>query len=81
MDITSTVQMCIFASGIISGVKCLKNLYISSASSDNEITESDFVQALICSLLKHNMELSKLLGIVTFLYKHMHELCLQNKLT
>lgn len=55
---------------------------------------SDFIQALLCSLQKQNLEPSKLVGIVTdgvpsmpgsendlvsLLYKHMHELHLQTQ--
>jgi hypothetical protein len=55
---------------------------------------SYFIQALLCNLQKHNLELSKLVGIFTdgalsivssrmvccLLYKHMHELGLQNEM-
>jgi hypothetical protein len=60
-DITSTVQICIFAHSVSSDFQVFEGLH----SMQGHTKGLDFIQALLCSLQKHNFELSKFVGTVT----------------
>jgi hypothetical protein len=91
--ITSTAQMCVFACGVTSDFEMFEE-HVNLHSIQGQTKGLDFILALLYSLQKHNLELSKLGGIVTggvpsvigskngmvSLYKHMHEFGLQNEL-
>jgi len=80
-DITSTAQMCTTSEKLV-------DLH----SMQGQAKGPDFIQELLCSFLKHNSEISKLVdtvldgapcstnGMVPPLYKHMNELGIQNEL-
>jgi hypothetical protein len=64
MDITSTAHMCIVVCGVTSDFEVFEEL-VGIHSMQGLTNGSDFIQALLCSLQKHNLELSKLVGIIT----------------
>jgi hypothetical protein len=64
-DITLTAQMCIlvFAHCVTSDFEVLE--LVDFQSVQGQANGLDFSQALLCNLQKHNLELSKLMGMVS----------------
>jgi hypothetical protein len=86
MNITLAAQMRIFANGITADFKVFEEA-VGLHSLQGWTMGSDFSEALLCSLQKHNLELCKLVDIITdgassvigskngavsFLYKNMY---------
>jgi hypothetical protein len=80
--------MCTVARGVTSDFEVFEEEPVYLHSMQGQTKGLDFIQALLCSLPKHNLEQSKLVGIITdgapfmidskncivsLLYKHMHE--------
>jgi hypothetical protein len=62
-DISSIEQMCIFACGITSHFEVFEEFV--DLHSMQGYKGMNLIQAVLCSLQKHNLELSKLMGLFT----------------